>query len=245
MQLVDHVLMLLLFVVQPIQGALESRYYLAKAQAGELLERVRFYRQTMAVEWLFLLLLIAAWFDFGRPVADLGFVMSGGAGFWAGVLFCIAVSGYLLYSWRTVKRANEAEKTRYAESLGELLHFLPQSKRELHNFYAVSVTAGIVEEIVYRGFVIWYFSQYMPLWGAVVASSVAFGLGHSYQGTKGALRISVVGLALGTLYVVSGSIWLPIVAHVLGDILQGAAIYELLRKENQDKQKNGDIPELT
>ena len=242
MQLVDHVLMLLLFVAQPIQGALESRYYLARAKAGEPLERTRFYRQTTAVEWLFLLLLIAAWFDAGRPIEDLGFVISGGAGFWAGVIFCIAVSAYLLYSWRTVKTANAAEKMRYAESLGELVHFLPQTKRELHNFYLVSVTAGIVEEIVYRGFVLWYFSQYMPLWGAVVASSVAFGLGHSYQGARGALRISAIGLALGTLYVVSGSIWLPIIAHVLADILQGAAIFELLRK---DDRANGAIADLT
>ena len=234
MQLVDHVLMLLLFVAQPIQGALESRYYLAKAKAGEPLERVRFYRQTTAVEWLFLLLLIAAWFDFGRPIADLGFVVSGGAGFWAGVILCVAVIAYLLSSWRTVKRANEAEKAGHAESLGDLVHFLPQTKRELHNFYVLSVTAGIVEEIVYRGFVIWYFSQYLPLWGAVAASSVAFGLGHSYQGAQGVVRISLVGLAFGTLYVVTGSIWLPIIAHALGDILQGATIYEVLRKDDQD-----------
>ncbi len=232
MQLVDHVFILLLFVLQPVHGAIESRYYIARVKAGQPAERVRFYRQTAMVEWLFLVLLAAAWLDFGRPMADLGFVMPGGPGFWIGVIPCIALTGYLLYSWRSAKHASVADKARYAESFGNLAIFLPHTRRELHNFYAVSITAGIVEEVVYRGFVIWYLGQFMPVWGAVVVSSVAFGLGHSYQGAGGALRTGLAGFALGALYVVSGSIWLPIVAHALLDALQGAAIHEILSKDD-------------
>lgn len=232
MQLVDHVFMLLLFVLQPVHAAIESRYYVARVKAGQPAERVRLYRQTVLVEWVFFALLIAAWFDFGRPIAGLGFVMPGGPGFWSGVAFCIALVGYLLYSWRSVKKASATDKARHAESLRNLVIFVPHTRRELHNFYAVSVTAGIVEEIVYRGFVIWYLGQYMPVWAAVVASSVAFGLGHSYQGAGGALRAGLAGFALGALYIVSGSIWLPIVAHALLDVLQGAAIHEILRKDD-------------
>ena len=233
MQLVDHVFILLLFVLQPVHGAFESRYYIARVRAGQPAERVRIYRQTAMVEWIFFVLLAAAWLDFGRPFADLGFVMPGGAGFWIGVALCIAVAGYLIYSWRSVKNASVDEKARCAESFGNLVIFVPHTRRELHNFYAVSLTAGIVEEVVYRGFVIWYLGQYMPIWSAVVVSSVAFGLGHSYQGASGALRTGLVGLAFGALYVVTGSIWLPIVAHALLDVLQGAAIQEILGKDDQ------------
>ena len=45
--------------------------------------------------------------------------------------------------------------------------------------------------------------------------------------TGGGVRCGLVGLAL--LYVLSGSIWVPIVAHALLDILQGAALFDLLR----------------
>lgn len=233
MQLVDHVLILLLFVAQPVHGALASSYYIAQAKAGHPVERVRFYRETMAVEWLFLILLIAAWFDFGRPIADLGFVRSTGPGFWAGAVFCIAATAYLFYAWRSMKKATAEEKAKHAASFGDLVHFVPHNRRELNNFYAISVTAGIVEEIVYRGFVIWYLGQVMPVWGAVVVSSVAFGLGHSYQGASGAVRTGLVGLAFGVLYVVTGSIWIPIIAHAVLDILQGAAIHEILRKDGE------------
>ena len=111
--------------------------------------------------------------------------------------------------------------------------FLPHTNRELRSFYGVSITAGIVEEIVYRGFVLWYLALVMPLWAAVVVSSVAFGLGHSYQGTSGVARVTAVGLAFGVFYVFTGSIWLPILAHAIVDVLQGAAISEVLR-ENEE-----------
>lgn len=234
MQYVDHVLIFLLFVAQPVQGALESRYYQNQAEAGEPLPRVRFYRQTAVLEWLFLMLLLAAWLDFGRPLADLGFVLSAGPGFWACAAICIAMTAYLVYAWRGAMTADREDKNRYAKSFGDLVHFMPQTKRELNNFYVVSITAGIVEEIVYRGFVIWYLGQYLPAWGAVVVSSVAFGLGHSYQGAGGAVRVSLIGLAFGTLYVVTGSIWLPIIAHILLDVLQGATVHEILRKDRED-----------
>ncbi len=232
MHLVDHVVVLLLFVVQPIHGAFEYQYYAAQARAGRPVERIRLYQQTAFAEWLFLILLIAVWIDFERPVADLGFTPVGGRGFWIAAGLCVAAIAYFWISWRGLQKASAEEKLKHIESLGDIQRFVPHTQKELHNFYGVSVTAGVVEEIIYRGFLIWYLGQYMPVWAAVVLSSVAFGLAHSYQGVNGVLRVVLIGLVFGALYIVSGSIWLPIVAHALLDILQGAAIHEILRDED-------------
>lgn len=231
MYFVDHVFILLLFVLQPILSTFEYRYFAALTKAGQPVDRVRFYRQTMLVEWTFLVLLIAAWYDFRRPISELGFVASGGLWFWTGIAVCSAAIGYFLYAWQSMRKASAAEKAECAESFGNLVHFIPQTRRELHNFYAVSITAGIVEEIVYRGFVFWYLGQYMPLWAVVAVSSIAFGLAHSYQGASGALKAGLIGAAFGILYIATGTIWVPIIAHALLDALQGATTYEILRKE--------------
>ena len=233
MTLVDHIFIFLLFVVQPVSGYFETRRYVARAEAGHPVDRVRFYRQTAALEWGFLAALAAAWIVFGRPVADLGFVPPGGLEFWSSAVVLVLLTGLLVYSWRLAKRASEAKRARELNSLGTTIHFVPHTNRELNYFYAVSVTAGIVEEIVYRGFVLWYLAHIMPLWGAVVVSSVGFGLAHSYQGVQGAVRSGLVGLAFGILYVVSGSIWLPIIGHMILDVLQGATIHEMLRKADR------------
>lgn len=235
MNLVDHVLVFLLFVAQPVYGYFEARRYAAWAQAGRSIDRVRFYRHTRWVEWTFLAVLGAAWFIYGRPIEDLGFVSPGGRGFWIGLAVVVVMIGLLLHSWRSARRnVSDTGQAEHPEYLRKIAQFIPQSARELRSFVGVSITAGIVEEVVYRGFVLWYLAQLMPLWIAVVVSSVAFGLGHAYQGANGAARAGLVGLAFAILYVGTGSIWLPIVAHAALDILQGAALYELLRKRSDE-----------
>jgi membrane protease YdiL (CAAX protease family) len=129
---------------------------------------------------------------------------------------------------------NEADRSKQIAALGDLAHLLPRTGRDFRYFVALSITAGIAEEILYRGFALWYLQLYLPLWAAVLVSSTAFGLGHSYQGIAGVLRTGLAGLAFAILYLVTGSIWLPIAAHIAVDILQGAAIFELLRRTQGD-----------
>lgn len=229
---VDHIFILLLFVAQPIIGVIETRRYDTRAKAGIAFDRRRFYRQTALVEWAFLAALGTAWILLERQVADLGIVRPGGPGFWIGAGVVLVMAGVLLHSYRAATQASTTEKARQADALGKLIRYVPQSAADLRRFVGVSVTAGIVEEIVYRGFVIWYLGQYMSPWLAVGASSVVFGLGHSYQGASGALRCGLVGLAFGLCYVGTGSIWLPIIAHILLDILQGATIYRLFDSDH-------------
>ena len=236
MQFVDHIFILLLFVVQPIHGVFETRRHRALEKAGQPFNRVRFYRQTAVVEWAFLAVLFAAWLIYSRPISDLGFTMPGGPGFWIGVVLVVLMSGYFLYYWQWAKQASDTEKAKQVQTFAEVVMFIPHTIRELRNFYGISITAGIVEEIVFRGFVLWYLAQLMPVWAAVIVSSTAFGLAHSYQGKKGAVSAGTVGLGFGVLYVVSGSIWLPIVAHILLDVLQGAALQEILRRDAGDME---------
>ena len=68
----------------------------------------------------------------------------------------------------------------------------------------------------------------MPTWAAVVVTSLVFGLAHSYQGPAGMARVSLVGLAFAGLYLLSGSLWLPIVAHAILDLAQVATIRRML-----------------
>lgn len=229
---VDHIFILLLFVVQPIHGALEFRRYIRKVEAGEPADRIELYRQTLILEWAGFAALAAIWYFFGRPIADLGFVALGGGGFWIGAALLLMVCGYLGHMWRAATRMTKEEKAGHAKSFGKLVHFLPRTDREYRNFFGLSITAGIVEETIYRGFVFWYLAQVMPLWAVVVVSSIAFGLAHSYQGVAGVVRVTLIGLVLGAFYLLTGSIWLLILGHALLDILQGAMLVEILREDD-------------
>jgi len=56
---------------------------------------------------------------------------------------------------------------------------------------------------------------------AVAISSIAFGVGHLYQGPAAAGKIVGFAAVAGAIYVVSGSLWLAIALHVFTDVAAG------------------------
>lgn len=240
--IVDHIFMFLLFVVQPIHGTWEYNRYVERVKAGEPPNRVKFYRETFVLEWAAFVVLAATWYLLRRPVADLGFVAPGGMNFWIGVALLVIVSALLLYNWRLSKTYTPEQKAKEKQTFGKLVYILPHTDRDYRLFFGVSITAGIVEETIYRGFALWYLAQFMPIWAAILASSVVFGLGHSYQGASGMVRVTIIGAVFAAFYVFTGSIWLPILGHFLLDALQGLGILEVLREDDEAVHQQGGLP---
>lgn len=99
---------------------------------------------------------------------------------------------------------------------------MPVTRRDRLLFVAVSVTAGICEEIVFRGFLIHVlYGASGSLALALVLSSGVFGVAHAYQQPIGALRAALLGLILALPLVITGSIIPSIIAHTAIDILSG------------------------
>ena len=55
-------------------------------------------------------------------------------------------------------------------------------------------------------------------------SSIVFGVGHLYQGPTGALRTGVIGMVFAVLTIATGSLWVPMLVHVLIDVFQGRVL---------------------
>ena len=70
------------------------------------------------------------------------------------------------------------------------------------------------------------------LW-AVLVGAIGFGLAHSYQGVSGMIKVFAMGLAFGGLYLLCGSIWIPMLAHFLVDAIQGLTLVELNQPQNR------------
>ena len=103
-----------------------------------------------------------------------------------------------------------------------ILHqLLPHSQRDRILFVGVSLTAGICEEIIFRGFLIHVLDTVAPMSIALLLSSGAFGVAHAYQQPVGALRAALLGLVLAVPFVLHGSIVPAIIAHAAIDLLSG------------------------
>ena len=97
--------------------------------------------------------------------------------------------------------------------------------------YAVVVGAGFGEETVFRGF---FFERLGKLLGTrpaalaatVVLTSGLFALAHYRdQGLPGVQQAAVAGLVFGTVFAVTGRLWLPMVAHAAFDVTAVALTY--------------------
>lgn len=97
---------------------------------------------------------------------------------------------------------------------------MPVTSREKHIWNYVSLTAGVTEEIIYRGFLIFSLSYLFPsftIWLVIIISSLLFGLAHTYQGVIGVIRTAIIGILFSGLYIGLGSILPLIVFHFLID----------------------------
>jgi len=97
--------------------------------------------------------------------------------------------------------------------------------------FAMIVGAGFGEETVFRGYL---FERLGRLFGRslgatsaiVLLTSAWFGLLHyPEQGLPGVQQATIVGLVYGTIYAVTGRIWMLMVAHAAFDVTALAIIY--------------------
>ncbi|HEY1660423.1 MAG TPA: CPBP family intramembrane glutamic endopeptidase [Candidatus Sulfotelmatobacter sp.] len=107
---------------------------------------------------------------------------------------------------------------------------LPKSLVEIILWIVVSLTAGICEELAFRGFLQ---KQFHALTGniaaAVVAQGVVFGLLHAYQGWRNVIVIAVLGVLYGALAAWRGNLRVNIVSHAWSDIWEGWLKFAILR----------------
>ncbi|NKY97539.1 CPBP family intramembrane glutamic endopeptidase [Nocardiopsis alborubida] len=96
---------------------------------------------------------------------------------------------------------------------------LPRDRRERWAAAGASVTAGVCEEVVFRGLLI-ALGVSLGL-DAVVAAGLSlavFAVAHVYQGRTGVVLVTLVGFGFTHLYLSTGSLLLPVFLHVLMDL---------------------------
>jgi membrane protease YdiL (CAAX protease family) len=112
------------------------------------------------------------------------------------------------------------------ERMGQNVRFLaPESSTEIVLWIAVSLTAGVCEETIFRG----YLQKQLIAWtgnapAGVLLSAAAFGVGHIYQGAKATVVIGVYGLLFGILAQLRRSVRPGMMAHALHDTVSGLAL---------------------
>jgi len=209
-----------LLVIYAILGMpLFARVWHEKAKrqiaAGDPQAKVRLYQKIVVEQVATTAVVLGLWLRGWISAASLG-LNAPRSWEWNIVLLAILIPSLL---WSAFKLRPKAEKVR-KQLDGVLGALIPGSTRERCWWGTVSIGAGISEELVFRGFLFYYLALYLPQINSlekIVLTSLIFGVAHLYQGKKGIVGASVLGLIGATIYVISGSLLVPIVLHAVID----------------------------
>jgi len=184
---------------------------------GQSRSRIASYLTAMAVEWSVVAfvwfgirlrgvqmrdLVGGAWLDWMAILRDLGIA----------ILFLIAgnlVLGLLAFLLRA--SPNQA-----------IREVFPQRPAETALYLALALTAGICEEVIFRGYLQ---KQFAGITGSaalgLVFQGIAFGAAHGYQGPKLMIIIAVYGCLFGLLALWRRSLRPGMMGHFLQDGITG------------------------
>jgi CAAX protease family protein len=115
-------------------------------------------------------------------------------------------------------------------------HMIPQTAVEKRVFLLLSLSAGVLEEFLFRGYLIPVLadgSSGLRLWVALVVAAMLFSMGHLYQGLGGAVKTFVIGLIMGLIFIATGSVLNCIILHIIIDV--SSSMYNFSRKSEIQK----------
>jgi membrane protease YdiL (CAAX protease family) len=200
--------------------------------AGDAGARRRLYAKTIAEQWLLTAAVVALTVANARPLSTLWLEVPNGWRLWLGFGLPLAYAGVATAQLRGIAGSSEARE-RLRRQLAPLRALVPHDAREWQLFQPLAVTAGVCEELLFRGYLVWILSPWLGVYGAALASVVMFGLAHSYQGIAFAPRAFAAGVAMALLALVTGSVIPGMLLHAAVDLGGGYAAYLALAEERE------------
>jgi membrane protease YdiL (CAAX protease family) len=222
------IILLLLAVVFPLLGARDYRLLLRQTREGDVDARVNFYKGILKFHWPLTAGFLVWWLLSGNSLESIGLIPVADGRQWVAIgVGVFAILAQVIYL--AIVSRNADGLTAVKEQMGELSNLAPRTHTESRLFDMVSITAGVCEEVLYRGLLLATLVSLVGTWPAVAISSLIFGLGHAYQGTSGIVKTGLVGLVLALLTVFSGSLFIAIVLHAVIDLASGRIMGKALR----------------
>jgi uncharacterized protein len=203
-------------IVLAVEAALAWSAQLRTAQmhAVDHAGRLRMYERTILVEWLVLALVIVGVRLYGSPLTavfgerwhSLRQVSTD-----IGIALVFLIVSIMVLSALSGHHKGPDASTAF---------LFPRGAPEISTWILVSLTAGICEEALFRGYLQRQFMAFTRNAAIGIAlSAAAFGAAHAYQGWWHAAQIAALGAVLGALAYWRRTVRPGMIAHAAQDIL--------------------------
>jgi membrane protease YdiL (CAAX protease family) len=206
--------------IVPFHGLLAYRRLASTPDPIPTRTKLRLYATIIVMEWTLVILAAVIAHRHGLTPGDLGQTLGNHRLSLAVTLLgLLALLALTRFNTRQIRKATRGE---LSATVQRARKFVPIGPVEVAGFALVSVTAGICEEILYRGWLVSFLGAAAgSIWIGMVAAAALFGLGHAYQGRQGILGTGILGLLFGAMFVLVRSLVPGEVIHAAIDLVNG------------------------
>lgn len=214
------IILIVLAVAVPLLGQRRIRELLKRPETTKG-ERMRLYISTVLSQWAAVLVILWRCREHRVSLHALGVALPFPR---LAALVSVLLGGLLLANQLLGVRQIAHKPDVAGGTMAKLaLRIFPQSSVERLAFFPVVATVSICEELIYRGFVQWFFQNVAggrALVG-IVGSAIFFGSAHLYQGRQGVIGTGVMGLVFSGVRAWTGGLLPCVIAHFVTDITVG------------------------
>lgn len=230
----DHLLFAVIGIGMPIMAILSAQRMEATAEDEEMLANISkkdLYYTNGLMLWIAAMVITTAWQLSGKSYALLGItkpIYSKEVVIGTVTLLAIYL-GDLLFNLYNYYKGKEDTTDKGIEMIA------PTTWKEYGPYIFLALSAGICEEIIYRGFALnylmnWYSTSLYQMYFAIIVSSIAFAVAHIYQGWVNVLKILIISFLFGYIFIMSKSLLLVSIIHIGVDMLSGVALVWVSKK---------------
>lgn len=180
--------------------------------------RLLFYRTQVLWEWSWVVVLILIVYPIPEPLSWLGLIMPNQIGWIILLALLIGVVLSIVLLRRSPRAMAAMQRSLQTTSI-----LLPTTAPERKWFAISAVTAGICEELLYRGFLMSYIPTIFPMFARQfvmisIISGLVYGLSRAYLGLRGITQTALTGFSFAIVYFLSGSLIPAMVVHILVEL---------------------------
>ena len=229
----DHVLFALLGVIIPLMSIQSRVYQDVNELELDLPPKKHVYLNNFFILCIGMLLCLTAWHAGNNDWTLFGFqkMEYSQTAVWVTFLLIFLYAADGIISYFKVRGDSEYYK--------QMKDIIPLTWREYLSFIPLAFMAGISEEIIYRAYLYHYLLTYFETFSygsyiAILITSLGFSLGHLYQGWYAIIKIYIISVLFGIVYIETNSLLGVIGIHILIDLISGMSGIWLLKKLGKD-----------
>lgn len=149
--------------------------------------------------------------------AQLGWVL--GHGVESLLIGCLWGGGLALFFYATTRWVIRYSGQRFYSAV-VIKAIVPQNRRELLLVMLAMLPVVSLEELLFRSLLLGGLTPILPASSLVAASGLLFGAMHIPQGVWGVIGAAAAGILFGWLFLSTGSLLTPLVAHYIANVAQ-------------------------